>query len=52
MFLSHAADTAETERELEGSAGIFPLLRMCAHGMRWDASETARLGGTQERRQT
>src|SRR6266436_5081508 len=52
MFLRHATDTAETERQLEGSSGIFPLLRMCAHGMRWDANETARLRGTQERRQT
>jgi hypothetical protein len=52
MFLRHAADTAEPEGQLEGGSGIFPLLRMCAHGMRWDANETARLVRTQERRQT
>jgi hypothetical protein len=52
MFLRHATDTAETERQLEGGAGIFPLLRMCAHGMRRDANETARLRRTQEWRQT
>jgi len=51
MLLRHATDTAETERQLESGAGILPLLGMCTHGMRWDANETARLRGTQERRQ-
>lgn len=52
MFLRHATDTAEPEGQLEGGAGIFPLLRMRTHGMRWDANETARLRGTEKRRQT
>ena len=51
MLLRHATDTAEPERQLESGAGIFPVLRMCTHGMRWDANEAARLRGTQERRQ-
>src|SRR2546427_5490106 len=51
MFLRHAIDAAEPEGQLEGGAGIFPVLRMRAHDMRWDANEAARLRGTQERRQ-
>ncbi len=51
MFLRHATDTAEPEGQLEGGAGIFPVLRMRTHDMRWDANEATRLRGTQERRQ-
>ena len=51
MFLRHAIDAAEPEGQLEGGAGIFPVLRMRPHDMRWDANEAARLRGTQERRQ-
>jgi hypothetical protein len=51
MLFRHAADAVETEGQLERGSGIFPLLRMCTHGMRRDASETAGLGGTRKRRQ-
>ncbi|MGB2898680.1 MAG: hypothetical protein WBB89_05400 [Candidatus Acidiferrum sp.] len=52
LRLRHAIHAAETQREAEGGAGIFPLLRMRTHNMRWDANETARLVRTQEWRQT
>jgi hypothetical protein len=52
MFLRDATDTAETEGQLEGGAGIFPVLRMRTHGVCWDANETARLRRTEKRRET
>jgi len=50
--LRHAIHAAETQRQAESGAGIFPLLRMCAHGMRWDANETARLRRAEKRSQS
>jgi hypothetical protein len=52
MFLRHATDTAETEGQLEGSAGIFPVLRMNTDRIGGDANKTARLRWTEKRRET
>src|SRR5882724_4316017 len=36
ICLRHTIHAAETQRQAKSGAGIFPLLRMCTHGMRWD----------------
>jgi hypothetical protein len=48
-FFRDPAGTAKTQREVQSGAGVFPVFRMDADGMRGNADETPRLSGTQKR---
>jgi hypothetical protein len=44
-----SARSAKTQGEIQCGAGVFPVFRMDADGMRGNADETPRLSGTQKR---